>query len=621
MSVPFRLRVEGGPNAGQEFALTATGTTIGRQDGNTIVLDDGRLSRQHARVDLGPEGLTLTDLGSANGTRVNGQRVSGTQPLHGGDRIQMGETIIVVEGSAARQESGATVVVPTAQGPTTPMPPRGAGAPRLVQQGDGRAYPLDRPAMVIGRQPGNEIAIADLQSSRQHARFDLQGGQLTVTDLGSANGTHVNGARISGPTPLRDGDQVRIGTSEYRVEGLGVVGLPPPPDATVVGSPPFAVGGAPFGQPAGSGTAPLPPLGSPPPPQFSPANQPWAAPGPQPQFGAPPQFGAGVPSPGQVGVPPAPPRRNSGKPLLIGGLVALLLFLCVGGALGGFLVYRSRSSDPTPTVTASGTSVVGAANRPSATPSGIAFPGGAAPFPGGGGSAPPFPGGGGTSPAPLPSASAAPPSVAPVPTPTVAPVPTVAPTVTVAPTATLAATATPRPTVTIAPTRVAPTPTTRPAQSAPPSGGGLTITVDSVGLRFALPAGWTQERDEAGRATFLAPDRRAQIVVRWSTQAPAGLTAQQLVQNELQATANEDPAFSPSSAKVGTVTFGGQPGYGTDPYSYSLTDGTRLTEADRAVVLSGRAQYFFGFVAAESEFPRYATIFDAIISTVTITGP
>ena len=618
MSVPFRLRVESGPNAGQEFTLTATGTTIGRQDGNTIVLDDGRLSRQHARIDLGPDGLTLTDLGSANGTRVNEQRVSGTLPLRGGDRIQMGETVIVVEAPAARQGGGATVVAPPAQGATTPMPPRGATAPRLVQQSDGRAFPLDRPAVVIGRQPGNEITIDDLQSSRQHARFEFNAGQLTVTDLGSANGTHVNGARITGPTPLRDEDRVRIGTSEYRVEGLGAAGPPAISDATVVGGSSFAIGGAPFGPPAGSGTAPLPPLGSPPLPQFSPANQPWAAPGPSPQFGA------GAPPPGQVGVPPAPPRRSSSTPLLIGGVVALLLFLCVGAALGGFFVFRSRSGDPTPTIAASGTSIVGAANTPIATPSGVTFPGGggsAAPFPGGGGSAPPFPGGSGNSPAPLPSTSAPNPSVAPSPTPVVAPTATEAPTATVAPTPTIAPVATLAPTVPIAPTRAAPTPTARPVQSAPPSGSGQTVTVDTVGLRFSLPAGWTQERDEAGRATFLAPDRRAQIVVRWSSQAPAGLTAQQLIQNELQATANEDPAFTPSSATVGTVTFGGQPGYGTDPYSYSLTDGTRLTEADRAVVLSGQAQYFFGFVATEDDFPRYANIFDDIIATVTITGP
>jgi hypothetical protein len=145
--------------------------------------------------------------------------------------------------------------------------------------------------------------------------------------------------------------------------------------------------------------------------------------------------------------------------------------------------------------------------------------------------------------------------------------------------------------------------------------------VDTVGLRFSIPAGWTQETDEAGRATFLAPDGRALVTVRWSVQVPAGLTAQQVVQNELALAATTDPSFAPASARTGTVTFGGQPGFGTDPYTFTLSDGTSTTKADRAVVLSGRAQYFFGFAAAESDFARYANIFDDIIATVVITGP
>ncbi|HEY8599595.1 MAG TPA: hypothetical protein VIL85_14250, partial [Thermomicrobiales bacterium] len=66
---------------------------------------------------------------------------------------------------------------------------------------------------------------------------------------------------------------------------------------------------------------------------------------------------------------------------------------------------------------------------------------------------------------------------------------------------------------------------------------------------------------------------------------------------------------------------GGQPGYGSDPYSYSLQDGTRLTETDRGVVLAGQAQYFFAFASIEADFARYGTIFDNIIGTVVITGP
>ena len=89
MSSPIRLRVEGGPHLGQTFVVERSGVTIGRQDGNDIVLDDARLSRQHVRLDLRAGGLVVTDLGSANGTRVNGQPVR-QAILHAGDRLEFG---------------------------------------------------------------------------------------------------------------------------------------------------------------------------------------------------------------------------------------------------------------------------------------------------------------------------------------------------------------------------------------------------------------------------------------------------------------------------------------------------------------------------------------------------
>jgi pSer/pThr/pTyr-binding forkhead associated (FHA) protein len=280
MSVPFRLRVESGPNAGQLFTLDSAGTTIGRQDGNTIILDDGRLSRQHARIDLGPGGLTLTDLGSANGTRINGQRVSGTQPLRDGDQLQLGETTIVVEGGTTAPSDGkiAPLVHPAAA--TTPLAPMGGETtPRLILESDGRVFPIEQASTVIGRQVGSGITLPDTQASRQHARIEVRSGQLTITDLGSANGTRVNGTVINAPTILHDGDQLQIGTSLFRVEvrsGGATVSSGLPPSA----APP------PFGAVPRSGTAPLPPLSNPPPPQFAPGGPAWGT--PAAQFAAPP---------------------------------------------------------------------------------------------------------------------------------------------------------------------------------------------------------------------------------------------------------------------------------------------------------------------------------------------
>jgi pSer/pThr/pTyr-binding forkhead associated (FHA) protein len=70
----------------------------------------------------------------------------------------------------------------------------------------------------IGRDNGAGIVIDDTYASQQHARVFPQGERFMVEDLGSTNGTYVNGRRISYPVELRDGDRVKIGKTvfEYR---------------------------------------------------------------------------------------------------------------------------------------------------------------------------------------------------------------------------------------------------------------------------------------------------------------------------------------------------------------------------------------------------------------------
>ena len=90
----------------------------------------------------------------------------------------------------------------------------------------GIEFSLDRPVVRIGRGSMNEIVIQDNQSSRQHAEISREGDQLIVRDLGSTNGTFVNGERITGPRTLRPGDQLRIGETTFGFEAK--VGGPTP---------------------------------------------------------------------------------------------------------------------------------------------------------------------------------------------------------------------------------------------------------------------------------------------------------------------------------------------------------------------------------------------------------
>jgi hypothetical protein len=100
----------------------------------------------------------------------------------------------------------------------TPQQPAGRGV-RLVAN-DGRSYPLSIGSTVIGRGDQANLRLPDVGISRRHARLDYDGAQVVLTDLGSTNGSMVNGQRISA-VALNPGDMVQIGTTTltFRVDG------------------------------------------------------------------------------------------------------------------------------------------------------------------------------------------------------------------------------------------------------------------------------------------------------------------------------------------------------------------------------------------------------------------
>ncbi|HQN04015.1 MAG TPA: FHA domain-containing protein [Anaerolineaceae bacterium] len=75
----------------------------------------------------------------------------------------------------------------------------------------GRFFPIVKADTIIGREAGDDIIIKDPEISRKHARIFLQGANYFIEDLGSTNGTSVNGARIQIASPLRVGDVIKLG--------------------------------------------------------------------------------------------------------------------------------------------------------------------------------------------------------------------------------------------------------------------------------------------------------------------------------------------------------------------------------------------------------------------------
>jgi hypothetical protein len=96
------LIVTRGPNTGSEFTLEHVITTAGRHPDSDIFLDDVTVSRRHVEIERSPGGWVLRDVGSLNGTYLNGDRIDGDCPINNGDELQVGKfKLIFVAGQGS----------------------------------------------------------------------------------------------------------------------------------------------------------------------------------------------------------------------------------------------------------------------------------------------------------------------------------------------------------------------------------------------------------------------------------------------------------------------------------------------------------------------------------------
>ncbi len=198
------------PASARELPLEGT-LTFGRAPDNAIRLDDIDVSRHHASLVVTAEGALFTDLGSANGSRVNGQEVEPRAPVRvqAGDTISMGNCSIVLRPGAG----GAPAMPPAAQaaaeaGATTML--RFEPAVDVLTDAGARTVPLAGDTITIGRAPDNAIAIESDLVSRHHIVLRRQGLGFLAEDLGTTNGMTVRGRRVTSHA-LADGDEVVVG--------------------------------------------------------------------------------------------------------------------------------------------------------------------------------------------------------------------------------------------------------------------------------------------------------------------------------------------------------------------------------------------------------------------------
>jgi pSer/pThr/pTyr-binding forkhead associated (FHA) protein len=231
---------------GREYQVGDGPLSFGREAGADVVVSGPDVSRQHAEIRTDADGYLLVDT-SVNGTYVNGDRVVRSRRLSRADVIRIGHdefrfyadaaaapapAALRSEPKPAEPPTGASerlsntmhgLPVSELQREVTPAAPAPAPlASLLFRTGDlrGRRVPIKVPVVNIGRGDYNDILISDPSVSTMHAKLQRREAVWVLTDLGSTNGTFVEGERLTGEQPLTPGTTIRFGDVSALFEPL-----------------------------------------------------------------------------------------------------------------------------------------------------------------------------------------------------------------------------------------------------------------------------------------------------------------------------------------------------------------------------------------------------------------
>lgn len=227
------VRLEVGRNEGKEWVLDFPQAYIGRSETSHIPLfGDPNIAPMHARIDRTGGRFVLIDGGTPIGIGVNGIRVPSAELNHG-DVINIGMynlRFLTRGGSAVpapkdtpkgmqHQPTHQHIPQPSPAAIPTSIPmavPAGVALVALDGPIAGQRFPLGPQETIVGRE-GQILVSFDASASRRHASIVQAGNGAIVRDLGSTNGTLVNGVRVQEMT-IRAGDTVTIGATTFRLE-------------------------------------------------------------------------------------------------------------------------------------------------------------------------------------------------------------------------------------------------------------------------------------------------------------------------------------------------------------------------------------------------------------------
>ncbi|HLL51945.1 MAG TPA: FHA domain-containing protein [Myxococcaceae bacterium] len=253
---------------------------VGRADGSGLVLTEGGVSRKHARLWVEDGRVLVEDTGSANGTFIDGERLGAPSEVPPGAQLRIGAYELSVKPAAKKPIRGGAAGRPPSRdapkdaprGPSTRAIPRvaqpknpnappqrkpsqaaggGAGtggaiekrAPGRVARAEdvaplegqvlrgltgpwaNKRFPLEG-TLVIGRSPGVQVLIDDDSVSRRHAEVAPTEEGVVLRDLGSANGTLLNGEPVTEDVLVSPGDIIQVGVVELVLEDAAMANVP-----------------------------------------------------------------------------------------------------------------------------------------------------------------------------------------------------------------------------------------------------------------------------------------------------------------------------------------------------------------------------------------------------------
>ena len=187
---------------------------LGRAGSADVTIPHRAVSRRQAAIHRTPDGFRLVDL-SGRGTRV-GDRVVEETVLREGDRIELGDYVACLALETSKDSEETRVGLHG----TRELRAANDGAGSLVLRircGEREAVLPLRGTHVVGTEPTCSIVLDDPYTSGRHCRITCEGGRVHLVDLGSTNGTWVNGVRV-GQAELSAGAWVRVGQSDLVLE-------------------------------------------------------------------------------------------------------------------------------------------------------------------------------------------------------------------------------------------------------------------------------------------------------------------------------------------------------------------------------------------------------------------